>query len=184
MLARLSIFLILACATGLLNAQDAGKRAENVIAEIFLAKSNSDGRAGEAATEFLVTDIPIFCVVRFTSPGVADVSIDLIAANVPGVERDSKVVSIAYTTKENEDRVNFSGRPQDEWVAGSYRVDVFLGRKVVRRIDFEIKATRTETADPVYVTPKRTDRKILKRRSVADRFALRPRSRFRLTSAT
>jgi len=141
------------------------------IAEIFLARADADGKAGEAAQSFSVTDIPIYCVVRFTEPTVADVRMDLVAANVPGVKAESKVVSIRYITKEDEDRVHFSGKPHGNWVAGKYRVDVFIGDKKVRNIEFDIKASPAETANPSTVKPKTPSRKIVKRSTIAERYA-------------
>jgi hypothetical protein len=73
---------------------------------------------------------------------------DLIAAKVPGVELEKEVVSLSYTTKSNEDRVNFTARPSGSWVSGKYRVDIFIGGKKVRTIEFEIKAASTEAEKP------------------------------------
>ena len=119
-----------------------------VIAEIFLAKANIDGKAGDAAENFIVSDVPIYCVVRFVSPGVASVKMDLIAANVPGVKPGTRVVSTSYTTKAEEDRVNFRGRPHGLWVAGKYRAEIYISDKKVRNIEFDIKAASTEAEKP------------------------------------
>lgn len=138
-----------------------------IIAEIYLAKPNADGKAGEAAEQFTTTDIPIFCVVRLYAPGVAAVKMDFIAAKVPGVKPESKVVSTSYTTKENEDRVNFTGKPHGFWVAGKYRVDIFIGDKKVRNIEFEIKPSSSEAQKPVVKPSKKPS----KRSTSSDRVA-------------
>jgi len=153
-------------------SQAAEPTRKSTIAEIFLARANADGKAGDAAENFVITDIPIFCVVRFTSPGVAAVKMDLIALNVPGVKGESRVVSTTYTTKETEDRVNFSGRPKGNWVPGRYRADVFVGEKKVRTIEFEIKNSPTESANPTAPQPKTPVRKIVKRATIAERYAI------------
>ena len=80
---------------------------------------------------------------------------DFVAAKVPGVKPETKVVSTSYTTKENEDRVNFSGRPDGQWVAGKYRVDIFVGEKKVRNIEFEIKPSTAEADKPSTIKPTR-----------------------------
>jgi len=157
------VLLALVC-FGSVGAQESVADATPIIAEIFLAKPNLEGKAGEAADKFLVTDIPIFCVVRFNSSGAALVKMDLFAAKVPGVKPETKVVSTSYTTRSDEDRVNFSGRPHGLWVAGIYRVDIFIDGKKVRNIEFEIKAASTEAEKPRNFQPTRKPRK----RSIAD----------------
>lgn len=153
---KFAAFLLLMFAfAGFSRGQVAASTSAPIIAEIYLAKQDADGKAGEPTEQFLVTDVPIFCVVRLYAPGVAAVKMEFIAAKVPGVKPDSKVVSSSYTTKENEDRVNFTGRPQGQWVAGKYRVDVFIGDKKVRNIDFEIKPASSEAQKPVLTKPPR-----------------------------
>ena len=156
-----SLFLFAAAA-----AQDPA--APPVIAEIFLAKANIDGKAGDAAENFIVSDVPIFCIVRLVAPGVAAVKMDLIAANVPGVKPGTKVVSTSYTTKSNEDRVNFRGRPNGLWVAGKYRAEIFISDKKVRNLEFEIKPSITEAEKPPANKP---TRKPGKRTTSSDRVA-------------
>jgi len=140
--------LLIFVSFGVAAAQEPASDTTPVIDEIFLAKANLQGKAGEAAEKFLVTDVPIFCVVRLHSVGVASIRMDLIAAKVPGVELEKEVVSLSYTTKSNEDRVNFTARPSGSWVSGKYRVDIFIGGKKVRNIEFEIKAASTEAEKP------------------------------------
>jgi hypothetical protein len=151
--------------------QEADSPPPSELAEAFLAKKGVDGKAGEPASNFFVTDIPIFCVVRLSAPGIASVRMDFIAADVPGVKPGSKVVSTTYTTKEAEDRVNFSGRPHGLWVAGKYRVDIFIGPKKVSNIEFEIKATPGEVAKPSVKKSTSPTRKPLKKSTAADRYA-------------
>ena len=140
-----------------------------VIAEIFLAKADIEGKAGDAAETFLVTDVPIFCVVRLVAPGVVLVKMDLIAVKVPGVDPGEKVVTTSYTTKSNEDRVNFRGRPHGNWVAGTYRAEIFIANKKVRNIEFEIKPSTAEAEKP----PIKRTRKPGKRTTSADGVARR-----------
>ena len=159
----ISLFL-----AGISFAQPSPEASSPVIAEIFLAKANVDGKAGDAAENFIVSDVPIFCVVRMMAPGVVSVKMDLIAANVPGVRPGTKVVSTSYTTKSDEDRVNFRGRPHGLWVAGKYRAEIFIFDKKVRNIEFEIKTSTTEADKPS--APKST-RKPGKRTTSSDRVA-------------
>lgn len=97
------------------------------IAEIYLAKDDGSGKAGDQATSFITTDIPIYCVVLLDSAQPVKVKMNLVAVAVAGVKAETRVVSTTYTMRENEDRVNFTGRPVGQWVAGRYRVDIFIG---------------------------------------------------------
>jgi hypothetical protein len=142
------LFTIFLSFAGFASAQSSQDAPAPVIAEIFLAKADLDGKAGDAAENFIVSDVPIFCVVRMVTPGVVSVKMDLIAANVPGVKPGTKVVSTSYTTKSDEDRVNFKGRPHGLWVAGKYRAEIFIFDKKVRNIEFDIKAASTEAEKP------------------------------------
>ena len=100
-----------------------GGRSRQVgISELYLAKDNGNGKAGSAATGFVTTDVPIYCVVQLDAATPVTVKMNLVAVDVQGVKPETRVVSTTYTTKENQSRVNFTGRP-----AGKYRVDIFVG---------------------------------------------------------
>jgi hypothetical protein len=128
------------------------------IADIYLAKDNGSGHAGDAAKTFLPTDIPIYCVVQLDSTAGATVRMNLVAESVPGVKAETKVVSTSYTTKNGEDRVNFFGKPYGNWVPGKYRADIFVNDVQVTNLTFEIvapvKAVATARA-PVARKPNR-----------------------------
>ena len=83
----------------------------------------------------------------------------IVAVAVPGVKADTKVVTTIYTTKDNEDRVNFTGKPAGQWVAGRYRVDIFVGGAAVISREFAVQKAVQIPAKPVAkpATPKATD---------------------------
>lgn len=127
------------------------------ISEAYLAKIDVDGKAGEPATNFLTTDVPIFCVVRLVSSGTTTVKMNLIAVSVPGVKSETSVVAAAYTTKPNETIVNFTGKPEGNWVAGGYRADILVGGKLAASLPFEVKrGTAALPANSFAPKPKRT----------------------------
>ncbi len=79
---------------------------------------------------------------------------NFVAVGVTGVKADTKVVTASYTTKEGQNRVNFSGKPDGKWTPGKYRVDIFLDGKIAKNIEFEIKGsggntTAVKTLSPV-----------------------------------
>ena len=129
--------LLLGCIS--ISAQSSDESDDSPISDIYLAKDDGTGQAGEAATDFFTTDVPIYCVVVLESAAPAEVKMVLVAVSVPGVKAETAVVSTAYKTKEGETRVNFSGRPVGRWVAGKYRADIYLGGKLMVKLDFDIE---------------------------------------------
>lgn len=162
-------FVFASCLGAVAQAADAVPTKASVL-EIYLAKDDGTGKAGEEATSFVTTDVPIYCVVQLDSALPTTVKMNLVAAAVPGVKADTKVVSSTYTTRDNEDRVNFSGRPAGQWVAGRYRVDIFVGKSAVVSREFAVQkaiqakpvvrpsstktADRSRLAGPVSRTPR------------------------------
>ena len=110
------------------------------IEEIYLAKDDGSGKAGDPVSSFVTTDIPIYCVVKLASTKPATVKMNFVAVDVAGVKPESKVVSVSYATKDGQNRVNFTGRPGDKWSAGKYRVEILIDGKLARDVDFEIRA--------------------------------------------
>jgi hypothetical protein len=113
------------------------------IEEVYLAKDDGEGRAGEQVTEFRTTDVPIYCVVLLDSTAKAVVKMNFVAVAVPGVKPETKVVTASYTTNAGQNRVNFTGRPDGKWTPGKYRVDLFLDGKIAKNVEFEIKGSGT-----------------------------------------
>lgn len=121
------------------------KPAPPVVEDVYLAKDDGDGNAGDVVSEFRVTDVPIYCVVLLEGRGKAVVKMNFVAVNVGGVKPETKVVTASYTTNEKQNRVNFTGRPESKWTAGKYRVDVFLDGKLAKNVEFEIKGVGVST---------------------------------------
>jgi hypothetical protein len=122
--------------------------------DIYLAKDDGTGKAGESATVFRTTDIPIYCIVQLATTAKATVTMNLVAENVAGVKADTKVVSTSYTTKEGENRVNFFGKPVGKWTPGKYRADIFVDGKPYKNLSFEIKDPSNVTAARSFQPPK------------------------------
>ena len=134
------------------------------IAEAYLARQDADGNAGEPATEFITTDVPIYCVVRLASNEIATVKMNLIAVNVPGVKPETKVVDTVYTTQEGETIVNFTGRPQGKWVAGKYRADIYVGGKLSTSLAFDVKGAAKPAVSNSFAPAKPPSQKPSKRK--------------------
>jgi hypothetical protein len=123
-------------------AQPAPTPPADGLEELYLAKDDGTGKAGDVVTTFSTSDIPIHCIVQLDSVRIASIKMNLVAVKVPGVKPETKVVTTSYTTKANQNQVNFTGKPDGVWTAGRYRVDIFLDGKLARSYDFLIeKAT-------------------------------------------
>lgn len=134
--------------------QEAGAPKASGVEQLYLAKDDGTGNAGDPALDFLTTDVPIFCVVVLDSNLPVTVKMNLVVVNVPGVRSETKVVSTRYTTKNKEDRVNFSGNPHGLWTAGKYRVDIYIDDKLVKKHDFEIRGAKTPVKTASGFSPK------------------------------
>ena len=124
------------------------------VQDLYLAKDDGTGKAGDMATAFVTTDVPIYCVVQLDSSSPVTVKMNFVAAKVPGVKADTKVVTVSYTTKDGQNRVNFSGKPAGKWIAGNYRVDIFIDGKPARDLGFEIKESASKVATAEFFQPK------------------------------
>lgn len=143
--------------------EEAGKTPEPQtvgVEEIYLAKDNGEGKAGDVAESFLTTDIPIYCVVQLNSSKPTTVKMNFVAVSVQGVKAETKVITVNYKTNGKQNRVSFTGKPDGVWTAGSYRIDIYLDDKLVVGKSFEIKRSPSEiqknAAQEVksFVTPK------------------------------
>jgi hypothetical protein len=129
------------------------------IEQMFLARDDGDGKAGDEAEDFLTTDVPIYCVIQLNSTKPATVKMNFVAVSVPGVKAETRVITVSYKTNGNQDRVSFKGKPEKIWTAGNYRIDIFIDDKLALGKSFEIKKSPLETPKtPVktqnFVTPK------------------------------
>lgn len=122
--------------------------AQPGVEEVYLAKDNAGRPGDEAAKEFSPNDIPIYCVVVLDSTAITTVKMNFVAVSVAGVKPDTKVVTASYTTKEGQNRVNFTGRPYDRWTPGTYRVDLFVNGKPSKTVEFTIKGSAVVAPTP------------------------------------
>ena len=136
-----AVFLLIILLLTSIAAYSQAAPAAQSIEEAYLARDDGEGKAGEQVADFTVNDVPIYCVVLLELPKTAVVKMNFVAVAVAGVKPDTKVVTASYTTKDGENRVNFTGRPDGKWTPGKYRVDLFLDGKIKRNLVFEIKSS-------------------------------------------
>lgn len=121
--------------------------------EIFLAKDDGTGQAGEQVTSFKTSDSKIYCIVQLPSNTPATVKMHFVAVSVPGVKPETRVVTTSYTTKDGEDRVSFHGRSKTSWIAGKYRVEILVDGRVVKELPFDITGTAKAVPVSSFVEP-------------------------------
>ena len=133
------------------------------VEELYLAKDDGKGKAGEQVSEFSTGDIPIYCVVMLDTAAKVTVKMNFVAVSVSGVKPDTKVVTASYTMKDGQNRVNFTGTPEGKWTPGKYRVDIFIDGKIARDLAFEIKGSGGNTDAASSFAPKETPKSPPKR---------------------
>jgi hypothetical protein len=136
------ITIISLLASAAVHAQADGLKTP-AVEDLYLAKDNGSGKAGEPVSEFSSSDVPIYCVVLLDGPAKVTVKMNFVAVGVRGMKPETKVVTATYTTKEGQNRVNFTGRPETDWPPGRYRVDIFLDGKAAKTVEFDINAAGT-----------------------------------------
>jgi len=124
------------------------------VEEIVLARGDGSGKAGETTDKFRATDIPIFCFIQLDSEKPATVKMILIAVKAVSLKPESKVVTVSYTTKENQNGVNFTASPNGIWAAGDYRVDVYVDGKLAKSRTFIVEKSAEEIEKPKPAAPK------------------------------
>jgi hypothetical protein len=139
-----------------------GQKTENSVNELYLAKDDGNGKAGEPAASFMTTDIPIFCVVKLGLSQPTEVKMNFVAVSVKGVKPETTVITTAYKTKDEQNRVNFKGKPDKVWIAGTYRIDIFLDGKLATAQEFEIQKTTAAETSAKTKTPLKPVRKFRK----------------------
>ncbi|HEY0658713.1 MAG TPA: hypothetical protein VGD05_09575 [Pyrinomonadaceae bacterium] len=131
------------------------KKIEKIekIERIYLAKDDK-GTAGEEAEIFSTTDIPIYCVIYLKSVKPSVIKMNFIAVKVAGVKLETKVISASYKTDGNQSQVYFTGKPDGLWIAGSYRIDIFIDGEAAGNKEFEILKSPDKARSPASIDVK------------------------------
>ncbi len=125
------------------------------IESIVLMRDDGDGNADDEVAIFNQTDVPIHCQIQLDSFIPAIVKMNLIATDVKGLKAESKIITVSYKTNGEQNIVNFKGAPDNVWLAGKYRIDIFVNEKLAGNKEFEIQPGKTPTATQTnFVPPK------------------------------
>ena len=125
---------------------------------ILLMRDDGDGNADEETSIFGQEDVPIHCRILLDSFRPATVKMNLIAMDVEGFKAGSQIITVSYKTNGEQNIVNFKGSPDDVWLAGKYRIDIFVDENFAGNKEFEILQTATvqpaAQTDPAAAKPK------------------------------
>jgi len=125
------LLLALACAAS----------ATQSIAKIDLARDNGKGKPGVAVKAFSAGDNPIHFVAHISEiRAAAPYSADLIAVKA-GHSTNFKIATATVVALPGLDHVDFKFSLPRAWPAGSYRLEIRAGKRVVKDQTFEIRAS-------------------------------------------
>jgi len=131
-----------------------GNRSEFIVEEISMARDDGNGNPGETTDKFITTDRPIYCIIQLDLDKPAIVKMNLVAVKANGLKPETKIIVVSYTTKENQNRVNFTASPDGVWAAGKYRVDIFVNGKLAGSQTFTIENSPKEIKQEKPTAPK------------------------------
>lgn len=137
------LFLILLLSIFAVGVSAQSEPAALGVEEIYLAKDEA-GKAGAPTESFSTGDVPIHCVVRLDSARVVTVKMNFVAEKVAGVKPETKVISVSYKTDGAQNQVSFTGKPDGRWIAGDYRIDIYIDGASAVSKRFAIKRTTNE----------------------------------------
>ncbi|MGI8555971.1 MAG: hypothetical protein ACR2LT_06405 [Pyrinomonadaceae bacterium] len=111
----------------------------------LLRDSGGAGKADDEEVEnFLTTDKILHFRIQLNSRKPAAVKMILVAADVTGLKAETKFVTVSYKTNGKQNIVNFTASPEDAWLAGKYRADIYIDGKLDGKKEFEIQKSVKE----------------------------------------
>lgn len=149
------LIIFLCLFSGLTAYAQVGETKENSeinVEEITLSRGDGNGKVGEATDKFSTTDAPIYCSIQLDSEKSATVKMIIMAVKAVGLKPESKIVTVSYMTKDNQNQVNFTASPNGAWAAGGYRADIFINGKLNKSRAFEIE--KSSIAPEKKIAPK------------------------------
>jgi len=109
-----------------------------------LLRDDGAGKAGDETESFSTTDKLLHFRIQLTSRKASTVKMTLMAADVKGLKPETKSVMVSYKTNGKQSIVNFHVSPEDTWLPGKYRADVFIEGNLTDKKEFEIQRSGKE----------------------------------------
>ena len=124
------------------------------VENIALLRDDGEGNPGVETEVFKTTDFPIHCQITLDSAKSSTVKMILAAVTVTGLKAETKIMTVSYKTNGEQNIVNFRGSPNKVWMAGKYRVDIFVDDKLAGKKEFEIEKSTLPAGQTNFTPPK------------------------------
>jgi hypothetical protein len=124
------------------------------VENIALMRDDGEGNPGAETEIFKTTDFPIHCQITLDSVKSSTVKMILVAVAVSGLKAETKIMTVNYKTNGEQNIVNFRGSPQNVWLAGKYRVDIFVDNRLAGNKEFTIEKSGASSAGQTNFSPK------------------------------
>ena len=124
------------------------------IEQIFLLRDDGAGKAGDETDNFSTADKILHFRIGLSSRKPAMIKLILAATDVGEIKPETTFVTVSYRTNGRQNVVNFSASPEDVWLAGKYRADIFVDGKLAAKKEFEIRAAAQKTEKEKQSPPK------------------------------
>ncbi len=137
----LAVFLCLFFSFNISGQTSEDSENTNVNVEsIALMRDDGRGNPGDETEFFKTTDIPVHFQIQINSFAPVTFKMTLAAADVKSLKAGTKILTVSYKTNGEQNIVNFKGSPKTVWLAGKYRVEIFIDGKAAGNKEFEISA--------------------------------------------
>ena len=125
------------------------------VENIALMRDDGEGNPGNETEVFKTTDFPIHCQITLDSANASTVKMNLVAVTVNGLKTETKILTVSYKTNGEQNIINFRGSPEKAWMAGKYRVDIFIDNRLAGNKEFTIEKTVSSSAGQTnFTSPK------------------------------
>ncbi len=108
------------------------------VESITLMRDDGAGDPGDETENFKTTDRPIHVQIQLDSLDSVMVKMILVTIEVKNLKTGTKILTVNYKTNGEQNIVNFKGSPKIIWLAGKYRVEVYIDGKLAGNKEFEI----------------------------------------------
>lgn len=134
-------------------AAETAEKSEVKIENIALMRDDGEGKPGDETEIFKTTDSPIHFQITLDSVKATTVKMILAAVAVGGLKPGTKIMTIGYKTNGEQNIVTFRSSPQNAWLAGKYRVDIFIDDRLAGNKEFTIEKPSGSTGEQTNFTP-------------------------------
>lgn len=124
------------------------------VEQISLLRDDGAGKAGDETESFSTDDKLLHFRIQLTSRKASMVKMTLTAADVKSLKPETKSVTVSYKTNGKQSIVNFHISPEDAWLPGKYRADVFIDGNLTGKKEFEVQRSGKEPEKQTLPAPK------------------------------